>query len=159
MTARFASGPAFRIEGGKSRGRAFLGFREDGIHLKVSLPLKCSEGGIHGALHQRLHFCRARVEFEQRLLRERLCVLQEPLVSPVRGASRRAFKFRNRVRHRFVEARVNLRLHLALRFFQKFLRPGEFAFQLCRLLLQPLRHLFRLAAVLLHLFFPMGCNF
>jgi len=113
------------------------------------------QGGIHRALHQRLHFRGARIEFQERLLRHGVGILQQELIAAVDKTGNGRFELGCSLGHRFVQTRVDLRLPFARHSFHKFLRSRQFAPQLHRLFLQALRHLLRLAAVLFHLFFPV----
>ena len=83
LAARLASRAVLRIERGERRCSAVLRFAENGIHLRFGLPLERRKGGVNGALHQGLHFGRARIQFQQRLLHDGLRALQEPLIAPV----------------------------------------------------------------------------
>ena len=123
--------------------------------MQVRLPLKCRERGIHSALHQRLHFRGARIDLHERFLRHRLSILQHKFVAAVRGTGRCSLEFRSRPGYSFAQASIDLGLHFARHSFHEFLRLRQFAAQLRRLFLEPLRHLLGLAAVLFHFFFPL----
>jgi len=59
----------------------------------------------------------------------------------------------------FVHARVDLRFAFAGHAFDKFLRFGKFLAQVGGLFFQPLDQFFGLAAIFLHLFFPLRSEF
>src|SRR5207237_4970599 len=108
--------------------------------LRVRLPLEGSKRGVQRALHESLRFRRARIEFEQRLLKGGLRVFQKPLVTPLDGSGGGAVKLRSCTRHRFIEARLSPGLEFAVHRFE---RSEEHTSELqshlnlvCRLLLE-----------------------
>src|SRR5438034_2036785 len=108
----------FRSKGG---GGAVFGFRQNHVHLRVRLPLEGSKRGVQRALHESLRFRRARIEFEQRLLKGGLRVFQKPLVTPLDGSGGGAVKLRSCTRHRFIEARLSPGLEFAVHRFEELL--------------------------------------
>ena len=70
--------------------------------MQFRLPPEFLQAGIHGTLHERLHFRRARIQLQERLLCQDLHILLHPFVAAVHNHVCRTLKIRCRLVHGFL---------------------------------------------------------